>query len=317
MVEVSIVICTRNRANQLDAALQALTDIRSEHEWEAIILDNGSTDHTGEVIAEFAARDSRFHHAHEPQPGLGAARDTAWRAARGRIVSFTDDDCYVATDYVDRLMEAFSKRPQAGYLGGRILLHDPTDAPVTIMTRETPFDIPPRSYVAAGLLQGANLAFRRDVLEAIDGFSRDMGAGTPFPCEDIDAVAMASWKGFAGGYDPGPTVSHHHGRKLADIARLRSGYDAGRAAYFAKFIARSESRKAYLAGFLHQPHATPLLENVARSWRYLVLGTRYLRRHRQVAAMLPFVGAVAVQPIACAILYGRAKLSGMRTANNA
>ena len=191
MVEVSIVICTRNRANQLQAALDALAGIRTEHVWEAVILDNGSTDHTEAVIASYASKDPRFHPAREEQPGLGAARDTAWRKASGKIVSFTDDDCYVAEDYVDRIVEAFGERPQAGYLGGRILLHDPSDAPVTIMTNTDPFDMPSRSFIAPGVLHGANLSFRREALEAIGGVSRDMGAGTPFPCEDVDAVANA------------------------------------------------------------------------------------------------------------------------------
>jgi glycosyltransferase involved in cell wall biosynthesis len=308
VADVSIVICTRNRAAQLGQALEAVARMRAQCSWEAVVVDNGSSDHTADVIAGFAACDARFRLVQEPQQGLGAARDTAWRQASGAIVSFTDDDCYVAEDFADRIFDAFSERPQAGYLGGRILLHDPSDAPVTIMTHEQAFDIAPRSYVPAGLLQGANLSFRREVLEAIGGFSRDMGAGTPFPCEDVDAVAAASWRGFAGGYDPRPTVSHHHGRKQADIPRLRAGYDAGRAAYFAKFMAECECRRPYFSGFVHQPLAPTLSENVARSWRYLIHGTRYLRHSKRPGA-IPLLGAaIAVQALAGPVLYLRQKL---------
>ncbi len=312
MVDVSIVICTRNRCAQLGQALEAVAGVRSHHTWEAIVIDNASSDDTASVIASFAARDPRFRHVHEAQQGLGAARDTAWRHASGAIVSFTDDDCYVAEDFVDRIVEAFAERPQAGYLGGRILLHDPSDAPVTIMTREQAFDIAPRAYIPAGLLQGANLSFRREVLEAIGGLSRDMGAGTPFPCEDVDAVATASWQGFAGGYDPRPVVSHHHGRKAAQVPSLRAGYDAGRAAYLAKFMAKPESRKAYFAGFVRQPLAPSVSENVARTWRYVVHGTRYLRSHEKTAAVPLLATAIAVQAVAGPILYLKQKLQRLR-----
>lgn len=305
MVEVSIVICTRNRANQLQAALDALAGIRTEHVWEAVILDNGSTDHTEAVIASYASKDPRFHPAREEQPGLGAARDTAWRKASGKIVSFTDDDCYVAEDYVDRIVEAFGERPQAGYLGGRILLHDPSDAPVTIMTNTDPFDMPSRSFIAPGVLHGANLSFRREALEAIGGVSRDMGAGTPFPCEDVDAVASASWSGFDGGYDPRPTVSHHHGRKLADVAGLRAGYDAGRAAFYAKFIARPESRGAYFGGFIRRPLGKTVQENLASAWRVGRFGTRYLRQNGKWAAIPLFLFALGLQGTISVLRFAR------------
>lgn len=308
MIDVSIIICTRNRSTQLVRALDTVARMRSQQSWEAIVVDNASTDDTASVIAGFAARDPRFRHVHEAKPGLGAARDTAWRHASGALVSFTDDDCYVAEDFVDRVVEAFGDRPDKGYLAGRILLHDPTDAPITIMTRADPLDIPPRSFIPPGVTQGANLSFRREVLEAIGGFSRDMGAGTPFPCEDVDAVASASWMGFAGGYDPRPTVSHHHGRKEADIPGIFAGYDAGRAAYYAKFMAIPQSRWAYLVGFIQRPFGRTLGEQFLSSKRVAVFGTRYLR-HCRKPSMIPLLGiALVLQALAGVFRFARAGL---------
>jgi glycosyltransferase involved in cell wall biosynthesis len=308
VVDVSIVICTRNRAAQLGHALEAVARMRAQCSWEAVVVDNGSSDHTAEVIAGYASRDPRFRLVHEAQQGLGAARDTAWRQASGAIVSFTDDDCYVAGDFVDRIFDAFSERPDVGYIAGRILLHDPTDAPITIMTREDTFDIVPRSFIAPGVAQGANLSFRREVLEAIGGFSRDMGAGTPFPCEDVDAVAEASWHGFAGGYDPRPTVSHHHGRKEADIPRVIAGYDAGRAAYYAKFMSMPQSRWAYLIAFVRRPIGRTLSEQLVSSKRIAVVGSRYLM-HRRQPSMIPLLGlAIFLQASASLFRFARGVL---------
>jgi hypothetical protein len=54
---------------------------------------------------------------------------------------------------------------------------------------EDRIDIEPLSFVATGLIQGANFAIRRDALESVNGFDDDLGAGTPFPREDVDVLA--------------------------------------------------------------------------------------------------------------------------------
>ena len=105
------------------------------------------------------------------------------------MIALTDDDCYVAEDYVDAVLAAFDGRPDVGVLGGRILLFDPDDARVTIDERDHPVEMAPHSFVVAGAIKGANLSFRREALQKIGGFDPGLGAGTPFPCEDIDAVA--------------------------------------------------------------------------------------------------------------------------------
>lgn len=251
-MDLSIVICTRNRANQLRQALAAIERVQTQRDWEAVIVDNGSTDETAAVIGEMAKRCHRIRYVFEAEPGLGAARDTGWRAAAGTILSFTDDDCYVATDYVDAVCQAFTERDDAGFIGGKISLFDPSDAPVTIDLRQEPVVIPPRIFVPTGALQGANISYRRSTLERIGGFDRRLGAGTPYPCEDIDAVAAAVWAGIGGAYDPRPTVAHHHGRKQEDVCKLNASYDAGRGAYYMKYLGRPDSREVYLQNWSRQ-----------------------------------------------------------------
>jgi len=170
----------------------------------------------------------------EPRRGLGRARNTGVAAARGALLAFTDDDCYPAADYIDRVVEAFAD-PERAYVGGRILLFDAEDHPITVRVDSSPIPIPPYSVVPTGLVQGANMAFRRDVLERIGGFDNALGPGTPFCNDDVDAVARASAAGFAGSYVPEPVVHHHHGRRdPAAIAALWRSYDHGRGAYYAK-----------------------------------------------------------------------------------
>jgi len=243
---VSLVICTRNRAARLTTCLQYVSRIETSHTWELVLVDNGSTDGTAAVLAEYAAAAAfPVTVVFEAKPGLGRARNAGWRAARGDLVAFTDDDCYVAPDYLDRMREAFIDK-RVGFAGGRVELFDPSDVPMTIKTSVQPESREPRSFIQPGWLPGASMTFRRRVLEAIGGFGDDLGAGTRFCCEDGDAQARASFAGWRGLYIPDAVVAHHHGRKAQAAAALRRIYSTGTGAYMAKFMLLRETRSIYL-----------------------------------------------------------------------
>jgi glycosyltransferase involved in cell wall biosynthesis len=261
--DLSLIICTRNRARQLARMLESVAALSSRYRWEVLVVDNGSTDETAEVIKAADDCGGRLRYVLVERVGLGAARDAAWREARGRLIAFTDDDCYLDPRFVDAVCEVFEEHPEVGCVGGRIMLFDPEDARVTIDEREEPAELAPYRFVDAGVLQGANLSFRRAVLEKIGGVDPELGAGTPFPCEDIDAVAATLWAGYRIRFDPRPVVHHHHGRRGSDVDRLFVGYDRGRGAYYAKYLLRSDTRMAYLRGW----------------------GGRIARRHRDRAAL--------------------------------
>jgi glycosyltransferase involved in cell wall biosynthesis len=232
---LSLIVCTRDRSGRLDAFFEALGRMRARAAWELVIVDNGSTDDTPVRLEALAGSlEAPVTIVREPRPGLGRARNAGVTAARGALLAFTDDDCYPAVDYIDSVVHAFADRAR-GFIGGRILLYDAQDHPVTIRVDSTPIPIPPCSVVPTGLVQGANMAFRREVLERIGGFDDALGPGTPFCNDDVDAVARASAAGFAGSFVPEPVVRHHHGRRdPAEIDALWRSYDHGRGAYYAK-----------------------------------------------------------------------------------
>ena len=258
--------------------LSSLARLRADARWEVILVDNGSSDGTPGVLATFAASsglDVRL--VHEAKTGLSAARNAGWRRARGRLVAFTDDDCYPAADYVERIRECFSAG-NPGYVGGRVLLFDPRDAPVTIQTLETRMEIAPRSFLRPGLIHGANMTIRRDALERSGGFDERLGAGTALYCaEDVDMLARVSALGYSGAYDPRPTVYHHHRRAGAEeVARLMTGYDIGRGAYYAKALTDRRLRPAYcwpvvrrIGGNVARRHFGVLARELTGAWRYL------------------------------------------------
>jgi glycosyltransferase involved in cell wall biosynthesis len=241
---LSLIVCTRNRSDRLGAFFDAIAEMRARASWELVMVDNGSTDDTAQRLESLVGSlEVPVSIVSEPRTGLGRARNAGVRAGRGALLAFTDDDCYPAIDYVDRVVDAFADSDR-GFIGGRILLYEPEDHPITIRVDAAPIPIPPRSVVPTGLVQGANMAFRREVLARIGGFDDAFGPGTPFCNDDVDAVARASAAGFAGSYVPEPMVHHHHGRRdPADIAALWRSYDHGRGAYYAKCIFDSPLRR--------------------------------------------------------------------------
>lgn len=244
---LSLVICTRNRASQLAESLQTLTRLQCQVPWELIIVDNGSKDQTQDVIKNYGER-LRPRTVIEPQAGLGRARNRGWALSQGEIVVFTDDDCYPADDFLYSVVRCFEEDPRLGFIGGRILLHDPEDYRITIQEQAHRQNLCPGEFIPPGLIHGANFACRRAALQSVKGFDERFGAGAVFSCgEDVDLLARMSARGWRGAYDPRPLVYHHHRRKSQlDVLRLLRQYARGRGAYYSKCILEPKLRMAYL-----------------------------------------------------------------------
>ncbi|MBB4235973.1 glycosyltransferase [Rhizobium esperanzae] len=233
---ISIVLSTRDRANQLAQALEYFHGLIYDGNFEIIIVNNGSKDNTSEVIADFAAKATfPVHEVVERTPGLANARNAGVNAGKGDIFVFTDDDCYVDPNFLTEITLPF-KWKDIGFVGGRITLFDETDALMTVRYDERPMTYFKLTFVPPGHIQGACMAFRKEVLQSIHNFDPIFGAGAHFPAEDFDAVLRTLNAGWYGIYWPEAHVRHHHGRKEEDVAKLLKGYSLGRGAVFAKLI---------------------------------------------------------------------------------
>jgi glycosyltransferase involved in cell wall biosynthesis len=252
LLDLSLLICTRNRATQLAQTLKRVSAIRSQLNWELIVVDNGSTDRTSAVVAEYAAAcDHPVQTILEPGRGVSCAKNAGWRSSRSAIIVSTDDDCYPEENYLDSIFECFSNDPKLGFVGGRILLHDPTDRRITIQESLEPLSFPPGSFIRPGVIHGANIAYRRAALTEVGGFDPWFGAGATYSGEEVELMARISAAGWYGAYDPRPTVYHHHGRKDArDEWRLRRWYDWGRGAYYGKCMLNRRMQNVYFKNWL-------------------------------------------------------------------
>jgi glycosyltransferase involved in cell wall biosynthesis len=88
---VSVIIPTYNRAYSLGAAVGSLQR-QTYPDWEALVIDDGSTDDTAAVITRMQAEDSRIKRHYQPNRGVSAARNAGLKLAAGEWIGFLDSD---------------------------------------------------------------------------------------------------------------------------------------------------------------------------------------------------------------------------------
>lgn len=118
---ITVAICTRNRATSIAATLESLVACaRPSAPWEVVVVDNGSTDDTAQIVAGFQSR-LPLRRIDELTPGLSRARNTAVRDARGDYIVWTDDDVLVDTNWLSAYADAFARWPNDAVFGGPIM----------------------------------------------------------------------------------------------------------------------------------------------------------------------------------------------------
>jgi len=183
MATISVVICTRNRAEFLCDTLESLAKVVApKGEFvELIVVDNGSTDHTKEVVKQSVL--PAFNSVtviDEHRPGLSHARNTAVAAAEGDILLFTDDDVRVPRDWISGMIQPIRSGRADAVAGGVELAphlqrewqrrHPELTSPLATTYMISPDD-PTR-------LVGANMTIARQVFEHVPAFDPELDAGS-------------------------------------------------------------------------------------------------------------------------------------------
>jgi glycosyltransferase involved in cell wall biosynthesis len=108
---VSIVIPAYNRACFLGATLDSVQE-QTYQTWECIVVDDGSTDNTREVVAEYAGRDSRIKYLYQRNRGPAAARNQGLRSCQGQYVQFWDSDDLVEARKLELHVSYLEQHPE-------------------------------------------------------------------------------------------------------------------------------------------------------------------------------------------------------------
>jgi glycosyltransferase involved in cell wall biosynthesis len=118
---IEIVICTYNRANDLDRCLDKLARQEADIDaWSVTVVDNNCSDSTPQVVARHQSLGNlpRLRCIHEARQGLTPARQRGIMASRAPWVAFVDDDCLVAPDWVSSALGCVLRHEDAAGVGG-------------------------------------------------------------------------------------------------------------------------------------------------------------------------------------------------------
>ena len=94
MEKISIVVPIYNVEKYVKKCIESLIK-QTYKNIEIILVDDGSTDSSAEIIDEYANKDSRIIAIHQKNKGVSSARNTGLKAARGEYIGFVDPDDYV------------------------------------------------------------------------------------------------------------------------------------------------------------------------------------------------------------------------------
>lgn len=122
---VSIIIATFNRADLIGEAIESILE-QSYSDWECIIVDDGSSDNTEEVVSKFIERDKRiqFYHRHKNRPkGPNSSRNFGIEKSKGNYILSLDSDDWLLPSHLEKKMKALNANPDAvGVLSKTIMV---------------------------------------------------------------------------------------------------------------------------------------------------------------------------------------------------
>jgi GT2 family glycosyltransferase len=211
---VSVVVCTYNGGRTLDQCLRSLLAL-DYPDYEVIVVDDGSQDDTGEILARFPA----VHAVRQANAGLSAARNVGLWAASGAVVAYTDDDCFADPDWLTHLVYQL-ETSGADAVGGPNL--SPEDGRLAACVAAAPGQ-PTHVLVSdqvAEHIPGCNMAFRRQALAAINGFDPQYRKAG----DDVDLCWRLQQAGLWITFAPGAFVWHHRRQGPRAYLRQQAGY---------------------------------------------------------------------------------------------
>jgi len=100
---ISVIMLTYNREGLVSRAIESIL-AQTYKNFEYIIVDNGSTDRSGQIADEYAARDSRIRVLHRERGNIGSGRNAGLDAAKGEYLTFIDDDDWAEPDFLEFLL---------------------------------------------------------------------------------------------------------------------------------------------------------------------------------------------------------------------
>ena len=210
---LSVVICTYNRADSLRTALETVLgqDTAAGFDFEIVVIDDHSTDHTRDTVVDLAQRAPALRHvANENAKGVVGARNMGIAAAQGQWIVFFDDDQLAAPDWLAGLVAVL--RGNGAKIAGGARRLDLAPEQLTAMgpvcrslLGENLYDGPPVVMRGKELPTTGNLLIAKEVFDRVGEFGKglDISSG-----EDAELIGRARASGFEVWTAPNAMVAH-------------------------------------------------------------------------------------------------------------
>ncbi len=231
MTPITVVIPAYNAAGVLGKCLEHLAEQDyPKDRYEVVVVDDGSTDATAEVVAEARRRlalDLRY--VRQTNAGLAAARNAGARAARFPVLLFLDPDMWSRPELIRAHARHYEGRGRVAVQGTR-LLHPAAKATPFMETKELLPDLTPRRRVRLSPYHTvmSNFSVRAEDLWSVGGFDEGFRG---YGWEDIEMGLRLHRAGVELHWEPEAFAWHHHVESLEE--RLRKQRQAGvNAVYF-------------------------------------------------------------------------------------
>jgi glycosyltransferase involved in cell wall biosynthesis len=234
--DFGVVVCTRNRAEQLSKTLDALQRQRPAN-FRIVVVDQ--SDETDIGLMARAAIDSRLTVIQDSGRGLSRSRNIGWRAMDTEWIAYFDDDCSALEGWATAFAQAVREHPEASFIVGNV--EGTNSAPgrinVSIFHVERERVISGRWVRPREIGFGVNFAVRRSAIEELDGWDERLGVGTSIPAgEDLDFNYRLLRSGKTAFVTPEIRSWHRQWREEKDVAPLLGDYMVGKCAFAIKHL---------------------------------------------------------------------------------
>jgi len=271
---ISVLVATADRPQLLEGCLRSLAATGFAAA-EVLVMDQSRR--VPRLRAEFQGGPA-VRYLHCSRLGKSAALNLGVERARAPWLAFTDDDCEVASDWLEVIDRAARDAGQDRVLTGRVVAGSPEGPSVKAPSlREDGREMTFTSPSFRDVLFGNNMAIPAALLKRIGPFDEELGPGTAAPAaEDNDLGYRLLRSGVAVSYLPSMLVTHRSWRTGPEQVSVFRGYGVGQGAFYGKHLRH---------GDLHM--AARMARNVVDSGRDLG-GAILLGRRQDVLATWAF-----------------------------
>ncbi|MGH7544430.1 MAG: glycosyltransferase family 2 protein [Gemmatimonadota bacterium] len=230
--DISVVIPTLGR----ETLVECLERIADGDAWPArvILVDQGDNPLVAEWVAGQTGRGLAVEHHRAPRRGRAAAVNRGLERVRTRFVAITDDDCFVAPDWLRRLAEHLRRTPDTIVTGRVEPLGE--EEVVALVTSRVPATYR-RPRLRHDSLSGGNMGAAMTVLEKIGPLDEDPCLAT---AEDCEYSYRALRRGVPIAYAPDVLVTHLGWRDAGQREATYRSYARSRAGFYGKYLRRGD-----------------------------------------------------------------------------